>query len=135
MNLVIAAEAQPITKPNETSLVEARLTDVQDISSHPESPRISCDATEAICLDGSWRMTFSILRTIWGPPASGKLYYDQASSQPIKNLDYLLVISHEGGSQTIRWMTLSKEGLCLNERDADALGIAGALKSTPCFTH
>ncbi len=91
--------------PAQTSLVEAQLTNVEDVTDQPGSPR-NCFENSNICIDGAYRVTFTVLKTLTGPVVSEKLTQTQASAQPRPNLKYLLVISQTANGPQIEWRGL-----------------------------
>jgi len=123
----------PSAAPAETrlsSLVEARLSNVQDISQEPNAPR-NC-TSEGICIDGSFRLTFTIIRNIAGPRISGPIVASQASAMPVANLRYLLVVSRGGNGTAIEWKGLKQNGLCADNSDLARWGLLDAAHHYPC---
>ncbi len=115
------------------SLVEATSTDVKDISDEPGAPRICLDASCTMGLDGSWRVKFTVDRTLSGDPVSTPLFRDQASARPRVNLRYLLVVARREGKQTIEWAGPRRDGLCLTDEDIRKFGLADVAARIPCL--
>ena len=113
------------------SLVEARLSKVEDISGEPGAPCI-CDEEGHTLLDGAYRLTFAPLRTLAGMPVHASLSMKQASAKPIPGLEYFLIINHRSSGDAIEWKDLARDGLCLDPRDADRYGLTQELRNYPC---
>lgn len=126
---VEADTSQPSTAPS--SVVEARLTRVEDIAGQPGAPCI-CDENDNLMLDGSWRLYFAPLRTLYGPAVRARLYFDQASARPITGRKYLLVVSHEDSGSVVVWTGSVAGGLCLEANEITAYGIEAASRKRPC---
>lgn len=121
-----AAGGQP-----SVSLVEARLSKVEDISGEPGAPCI-CDEQGHVLLDGSYRLTFASPRTLTGTAVHHSVSVDQASARPILGLRYFLIVLHSSAEDAIEWKGLAQNGLCLDRSDAERYGLAQELKTYPC---
>lgn len=114
------------------TLLEARLTKVENVTDEPGAPRLCADEARTICVDGAYRTTFSIDRTLIGPPVNGQLSRTQASARPRLNLSYYLVVSHVDGASAIEWLGLTRNGLCMDVSDAQRFGLMHFAKRHPC---
>jgi hypothetical protein len=114
------------------SVVEATLTEVQDISDQPGAPHICLDDSCTASLDGSWRVKFEIDRTLSGAARSGAVFLDQASARPRLNFKYLLVVVDQKGRSEIEWAGLKRYGLCVSQDEIQRIGLADAAAQLPC---
>lgn len=114
------------------SLVEAALSDVRDISHEPGAPAICLDEQCVARIDGSWRMTFTINRTLAGPKLAGVASWDQASSQPILGRRYLLVVADDAGKRRTEWIGSRQSGLCIEPDDITRMGLGAIARRFPC---
>jgi len=97
------------------------------ISSEPNLPRISCDESGQICFDGSFRLTFKVLRTLVGPKVKSPVFFKQASAQPVTGLRYLVVVSSGSEKdQSVEWRGSTRTGLSAEIADG---GLQDALQS------
>lgn len=115
--------------PPSTSLVEARLMSVQDVTGQPGAPS-NC-SFEGICIDGAYRLTFRINRNLAGPMVAQDISVTQTSAKPVTGLDYLLVIEHTRDGPTIVWDNLASKGLCMDEL-AKTYGMSVQAAHYPC---
>jgi hypothetical protein len=122
----VAAAGRP-----DASLVEARLTRVEDITGQAGAPCF-CDAGGHVLIDGSFRLTFQVSRTLAGRQVPGPLDVEQASAQPRSGLDYLLVVTRRRGEDAIAWKGLERQGLCLAPGEAAQYGLVADVKAYPC---
>jgi hypothetical protein len=113
------------------SLIEARLTKVEDITGQPGAPCI-CDESGNLLLDGSFRLFFSPIRTLAGPGVRVRLSYDQASAQPVVGSRWLLVVTHKDDANVIVWRDVASNGLCLESDEISAYGLERAAQKLPC---
>ena len=120
------------SNPPTWSLVEAQLVEVKDIAGEPGAPRLCIDDKSSVCLDGSWRLKYSIERTLAGPPMRGSLYENIGSAEPRRNLRYLLVVSNHDGKREIEWRGMMEFGLCLDAEQVRRFGLADAEVRFPC---
>lgn len=114
------------------SLVEATLTQVEDVSDMPNAPRLCVDADCTIILDGSFRTTFKINRLLAGPKAHGTVSTIQASAKPRTGLRYYLVVLPFQDGPKIEWAGLKRHGLCIDPSDAARFGLRAELERFPC---
>lgn len=121
-----------LSQPTKWSLVDARLVDVKDIRAEPGAPRICIDDQAAVCLDGSWRVKYSIRKTLAGPSIAGSVREDIASAQPRRNLRFLLVVSNDNGQRQIEWRGLYQFGLCIDGVQSSRFGLSDAIVRFPC---
>jgi hypothetical protein len=122
----------PSQAQSAASLVKAKLTHVEDISSLPDAPRICLDAKCETVLDGSFRTTFTVTRRLVGPRTPATLSTTQASAKPRTGLSYYLVVTPSKEGPLIEWAGLAKDGLCLEAAEADRFGLRAALARFPC---
>jgi len=113
------------------SLVAARLTQVEDITGQTGAPCF-CDSSGHVLIDGSFRLTFQVSRTLAGREVPGPLDFEQASAQPRSGLDYLLVVTRRHGRDTIAWKGFERQGLCLAPGEAAQYGLSAELETFPC---
>lgn len=122
------AEAQ---SADTVSLIEARLTSVQDVTGQPGVPCI-CDDQGNVMFDGSYRLTFSPIRTLAGTEFFSPVIVDQASAQPINGYRYLILLDRSGDETVIIWRGLRKFGLCAEDEYIAKYGLAKMAKRFPC---
>jgi hypothetical protein len=113
------------------SVVEARLTKVDDITGQPGAPCI-CDENGNVFFDGSFRLFFSPIRTFAGLPVRTRLSYDQASARPVAGRKYLLVVSHPHSGSEVVWTGSASNGLCMEPDEIEAYGLERAARMLPC---
>ena len=123
-----AAPAGAAPRNESISLVEARLSKVDDIWDEPNAPRI-CTEDGQVCFDGSWRLWFTVTRTIVGAKVRAPLSVERASAQPRLNHEYLLVVSADN---QILFYTDREGGLCADPADIAQWGLMNAAKKWPC---
>lgn len=126
--MVNRAEAQ---SSSAASLIEARLTGVQDVTGQPGAPCI-CDDHGNVMFDGSYRLTFSPLRTLAGGEFFSPVTVDQASARPITGYRYLILLERSGDETVVIWRGLRKFGLCAEDEDIAKYGLAKMAKRFPC---
>lgn len=126
--IVNRAEAQSL---GAASLIEARLTGVQDVTGEPGVPCI-CDDQGNVMFDGSYRLTFSPIRTLAGTEFLSPVTVDQASAEPITGHRYLILLERNGDETVIIWRGLRKFGLCAEDENIAKYGLATMAKRFPC---
>ena len=114
------------------SLVEARLTKVDDISGEPGAPRICIDTDCQVTLDGSFRTTFTVTRKLTGPDTPSTISRVQASAQPRVGLAYYLVISIGSEKPEIEWIGSARNGLCMDRETVEQYGLRSIASRHPC---
>lgn len=130
--VVIAATATAEAQSKKiVSLVEARLTSVQDVTGQPGVPCI-CDEHGNVMFDGSFRLTFSPTRTLAGAKFSDPLTLDQASARPFTGGRYLILLTRSGGETEVLWRGLRRYGLCADNADVAKYGLSKMAKRLPC---
>ena len=113
------------------TVIEARLTKVEDISGQPGAPCI-CDENGHVLIDGSFRLFFSPVRHITGPRVRTLPPYDQASAHPIEGRNYLLVVAHQKGGDEIVYKGSVAEGLCMTPEEIEAYSLDEVARHLPC---
>jgi hypothetical protein len=113
------------------SVIEARLTKVEDITGQPGAPCI-CDDNGHVLIDGSFRLFFSPVRHITGPRVRTLPPYDQASAQPIEGRKYLLVVAHQPSGDEIVYRGSPVEGLCMTAEEIRAYSLDEVARRLPC---
>jgi hypothetical protein len=127
----ISAFAPLLFLASSASVIEARLTKVEDITGQPRAPCI-CDENGHALIDGSFRLFFSPVRQIIGPTVRKLPPYDQASAQPIQGRTYLLVVAHQESGDEIIYKGSVAEGLCLTPEQTKAYSLDEAARRLPC---
>lgn len=126
--MVNRAEAQ---SSSAASLIEARLTGVQDVTRQPGVPCI-CDDQGNVMFDGSYRLTFSPIRTLAGAEFFSPVTVDQASARPIAGYRYLILLERSGDKTVVLWRGLRKFGLCAEDEYIAKYGLAKMAKRFRC---
>ena len=130
--LALMSPGWSLAKPPIASLVETRLTHVEDITGQPGAPRLCVDDKQTICVDGSYRLSFTVLHTLQGAAVRGPLRMEIGSARPRLGLHDLMVVSHSNGQPKIEWHGSFEDGLCLELNELDRFGLSEALKRYPC---
>ena len=113
------------------TVVEARLSKVEDITGQPGAPCF-CDEKGNVLIDGSFRLSFTPIHILLGKSLRTLPSYEQASAQPVVGYKYLLVVSHEETGDVIVWKGGFSNGLCLETDQISEYGLAGLAKRLPC---
>jgi hypothetical protein len=113
------------------SLVEARLSHVEDITGEPGAPCF-CDENGHNVIDGSFQLTFTPIRTLSGRALHHSISMKQASAEPVPGFRYYLLVTHSNAGDAIEWKGPVRDGLCLDPSDADRYGLATVLRRYPC---
>jgi hypothetical protein len=136
--LVLAASCSsaPDLITSGVSVVEAQLTDVQDVTGLPASPS-NCwteedGGVDRICIDGAYRLTFTIGRTLGGRRVKGTVATIDVSAKPIVGIRYLLLLDALHGGSEVVWKGAARDGLCLEPELVDRYGVQGLVPTRPC---
>jgi len=118
-------------KPVSSSLVEAKLSKVTEITGQPGAPCV-CDDQGRVMFDGSFRLLFSPLRTLAGVRVRRAISYDQASARPFTGGEYLLLIEHRHDGDVIVWKNPLTAGLCMEDAEIAMYHLNDVATKYPC---
>ena len=127
--------AAPALAAPSVSLVEARLTKVEDVTGMPGVPRICIDAECQVMIDGSYRTTFTIVKKLAGTKPPKTISVLRASARPRVGVSFYLIISYSADGPKIEWLGSSRDGLCMDRETAQQFHVQDALARHPCRTN